>query len=175
MTDTDPPDTVPASEPAICCAARALVGLAYPSQAYLDAIAPGETPERQLEMGRESGCALLWRARNGGQAPYIDGQAFADMWRLAGGSPWAPGGRVRLPGAALLLAPGDAIVYDRGPGGPQHVDVCWLGNGQAVAGGQRDAAGNECVAIVERSLVLLGGRYVDRHTGRPIMAIIAPA
>lgn len=176
MTDVDDaPNTSPTGEPAICAAARALVGLTAPSQEYADAIAPGETPERQAEMMRESGCALLWRAQNGGGPPYRDGQAFADLWRLAGGAPWAPGGRVRVAHHGELPELGDAIVYDRSPDGAhvQHVDYCYLGAGRVVAGGQRTGAGLETIALVTRALTWTGGRLVDLHTGRPVMALIA--
>jgi hypothetical protein len=181
MTDAaeDVPDTSPTGEPAVCAAARALVGLTAPSQAYAEAIAPGETMERQTAMMAMSGCALLWRAKNGGEAPYVNGQAFADMWRLAGGAPWdrqATGSRVRVPVPGELPAPGDAVVYDRSPNGafPQHVDYCWLGAGRAVAGGQRTGAGLETIAIVTRALTWVGGKLVDLHTERPVMALIAP-
>ena len=175
MSDTDPPDTISALTPAqqaAVDAARALVGLSYPDPAYLAAVAPGETPERALEMGRESGCALLWRALNGGTAPYRDGSAFSEVWRLAGGVGWRPSGRVRAP---ELPSVGDAIVYDAAGAHPQHVDLCWIGDGQAVAGGQRTSDGRECVAIVTRRLAWTGGQLVDETTGRRVMALISPA
>ena len=175
MTDACPDTDPTGGFPALVADALALVGLTYPDQAYLDAVAPGETPERQAEMGRESGCALLWRAQNGGEAPYRDGQAFADLWELAGGSPWKPGGRVRLPVAGEMPERGDAVVYGKGPGGPEHVDLCWLGDQRAVAGGQRTGAGLETIAIVTRQLTWGGGHLVDLHTGRPVIALIAPA
>lgn len=63
----------------------------YLRQAYLEFIAPGETPQRQAEMARMSGCALvvagIWR-RIGVRhplldAPYVDETAVSRLWEIA--------------------------------------------------------------------------------------------
>lgn len=63
----------------------------YLRQAYLELIAPGEMPERQAEMARMSGCALvvagIWR-RMGIRhplldAPYETGAAVSRLWKIA--------------------------------------------------------------------------------------------
>jgi hypothetical protein len=185
VSDDAAPDTTPTGTPPVVTAALALVGLAYPDQRYLDAIAPGETPERQAVMGRESSCGLVWISLNGGVAPYHDGQAFADVWRLAGGAPWAPGGRVRRPSVddSPVICRGDAIFYNASQGGqyPAHIDAAVTSTEDcggyikimAVAGGQRDSSGNECIKLMQRSLHWIGGRLVDPATGREVGAIIA--
>lgn len=174
MSDT--PDTLTPARQRMLDLAQPLVGLAYPDQCYLDAIAPGETPARQTQMGLESGCALLLRSLLAALLgitldPYEDEHAFSDVWKLAGGTPWPPGGAVLAPRMPFT---GDAVVYDKGPGGPVHVDAVWLGDGKAIAGGQRNGKGQEMIAEVERLLEWIDGHLVDRHTGRPVMAIISP-
>lgn len=169
--------------------ALALVGLTYPDPAYVALVAPGDTGARQLEVARSSGCMLaragleealaLFPARDA----YVTGSIPGILERRAGGSPMAPGGACRR---ATMEAPpqiGDGLWWGAVPGGaPEHVDACVVSvecvatsddlTVGVVAGGQRDAAGDECVALLSRRISWRGGHWVDVGDGRQLVAVL---
>lgn len=169
--------------------AQSIVGLSAPSDEYLDLIAHGETPERALEMGTMSGCALVWLGLMGRvfvlpeRAPYVTGRAFDDVYKVAGGSPWAFGGACRKATVETPPGPGDGMVWGHHGAAVDHVDACvvdatadgddWLLS--VVAGGQRDAYGDESVKLLARTIRWSGGAWVDRSNGRPILAVLDAA
>lgn len=184
---SDSPDTLTPARQALLDDALELVGLAFPAQEYLDAIAPNESPERQQQMGKESSCgltlrAMLGRVLNVGLEAYADGSAFSILWELAGGEPWKLGGACR---PATLLSPprvGDAIFYDKSTVAVAHVDACVVAVGpydggtslsvDVVAGGQRDDHGNECIKRMTRRLRWTGSRWLDLGSGRVVAAVL---
>ena len=170
-------------------AALGLVGLTYPADAYLAAVAPAEVAAGNLararEMGRQSDCALLWIGGIavgvfGAEArPYRDTTAFQVVYELAGGpcaSPWHLAGAVRRPTLESPPQLGDGLVWGASAGAVAHVDaavvdleldgdVCAL---SVVAGGQRDGAGNETVKRLPRTIrwvpySLAAGRSIGPH------------
>ena len=173
---------------AILRAAQSAVGLAYPSPEYLDLVAPADVGARQSGIGTESGCGLtllgVYRAAFVMPPPlsYVDGQAFNDVYRLAGGTPWTPGGALEHSTLATPPTLADAIVYWHHGNAPDHVDACVtlvVVNGMtctlsAVAGGQRDA-GNECVKLIERTLLWTRNGWQDSADGRLVAAVIRAA
>ena len=140
--------------------------------AYLDVIAPVETPSRAAEMARCSGCALVARGilRRFIEHPilaaqYRDTHAMSDLVEIARGA-GAVHGPDRTP------EPGDLVIVGGGAdgGGPEHVymvldvqpdpydDGGWLVTG--LDGGQRDAGG--CQLVIQRDHIIGHGR--DRGT-----------
>jgi hypothetical protein len=188
---SDDRTTLTPARSALVAAASALVGLAYPDQAYLDAVAPGESSTRQAEMGKESGCALTLRGvllqlfTVPLQPAYVDGSAFSVLWRLAGGSPWLLQGACRKATQEAPPRVGDAIVYNAAPGGkpPVHVDAVVLEatpTGEdltivVVAGGQEketEAGIVECIAKLTRRLRWSGSAWVDLGDARPVLVVL---
>lgn len=171
---------------ALIAAASALVGATYPADAYLDAVAPTDTAARRLEIGRESGCALVLLGIQEAafdvppRLPYRDGSAFALVWDRARGMPWRPGGAVRLCTLDSPPEPGDAVSYAASPGAVGHVDACVTSADldgdvcriSAVAGGQRAANGAETVALVNRTLRWAGHAWRDVDNGREVQAAV---
>lgn len=128
---------------------------------YLDLVGPGETETMRAYMAlpKTSGCALvvrgLWRQLALFDLrltpPYKIGLAVADVVSIA-----------RRNGAwvtdlSLRPEPGDVILVGGDPkadGGVEHVATVTACDGNAlesVDGGQRDAAGNQCIATKVRT------------------------
>jgi hypothetical protein len=185
MSTTSAPSLSPARL-AVLSAARDLVDATAPDPAYLDAIAPTDPPERQLEVAKESGCILISMAvlRAAFQLedpePYKDGSAPGRLEKIAQGVPWGSfGGAFRAATLATPPQPGDLVWYDKGgPSYPQHVEtICEVSLSEllriaCIAGGERDGAGNETVRVVQRALHWDGGHWTDIANGRPVMAVI---
>lgn len=170
---------------AVVAAARSIVGLTDPDPRLLSLVAPADTPERQAQIAKTSLCMLVTLGIEEAvfevppRPPYIEGTAPRLLEARAQGYPWAPGGALRL---ATLEAPpqlGDSVWYGKGPGGPEHAELV---NGveiteagiaaECIAGGERDGAHHETVAVVERSWRWNGHQWVDLGTGRPIIAVL---
>lgn len=145
---------------------------------------------RADEMATMSGCALVWHALvrqvfEGLDADeYVTGAAFRDFARVAGRAKCAAT-------AGTPPQPGDAIEWGASGAYPAHVDACvdssvWIGTSvhlTVIAGGQRRTAeelaagepgvlGEETVKRIERTVSWMGGRWVDVHTGRAIVAVV---
>jgi hypothetical protein len=175
---------------AVVVVARACVGWTRPDPRLGALVAPTDTPERQIAIEAESLCMLtalgieeaaLEVEREPG--PYRNGSAPQQLERRAGGTPWHPGGAIRVPTLAEPPDYGDAVWYGPGPGGPEHVEhvveasevVGGVVVLTCVAGGERDAAGAETVKLVRRLLTWRGTRWLDLATGRPAEAVIDAA
>jgi len=124
--------------------------------AYLDLVAPGETPARAAEMATMSGCALTARAVLRRfiahpllAAPYRTGQAMADLVRIA-----SEADALR---SALWPMAGDVVIVGGGAdgGGTEHTWIA-LEDSWGIDGGQRDGAGFQRIA--RKGHTIAGGR-----------------
>lgn len=132
-------------------------------EAYLDAIAPGETESMKKQMATMSGCGLIvaavWRLLGVKHykldPPYIVGTAVSRLVTLARKvNAWVPFKTDQLPN------PGDMVLIgDNGAGGVEHVytvtSVTPAADGQPVVlesidGGQRDLAKYQLVLAKKR-------------------------
>lgn len=180
---------------ALITASSALVGLI--GAEYEALVASVEVAEGQLARADEiaimSGCELVWHAlvravfADLDALPYVTGAAFEDFSRIAGAAK-------RVATLATAPQPGDAIEWGASGSAEAHVDACvesvvWLGSASGaafrltvIAGGQRRTAaelaagepgvlGEETVKRIERTVSWMGGRWVDVHTGRAILAV----
>ncbi len=161
--------------PALISFARGLAGLsaAGPTRAaYLDLIAPGETPARAAEMACNSGCELTCMAilrhfidHPRLKGPYPAGQAGVILWTIG-----HEAGAIRPHGEDP--EPGDMLIVGGGEdgGGTEHaftcVDVCRAGYSgvllvTGIDGGQRSAApgtdGRGAQCILERAHDIVDG------------------
>lgn len=170
--------------------ARSCVGVnAHPAGPtwgrYVELVAPGETPRRQAEMARESGCglflgrgylrAVLAEIPKALAGAYVDGRALADLRAAAAGA-----GAVRPP--THRPAPGDIVHLAAGPGGGEHVylvtgadplpdELGGLGV-DSVDGGQRLGA-YQAVLARQRVLVSEGAGVQDQEIGGGTRAVWA--
>ncbi len=150
--------------------ARCLAGLsaspACPATraAYLNLIAPCETPERAAEMAMMSGCALValavlrhFIAHGRLEAPYRTGEAMADLVAIG-----REACALRPTGSAPQ--PGDVVIVGGGTdgGGPEHawtaLSVAWdpyepTVTVQGLDGGQRDDLGYETIVLRDHVIV----------------------
>lgn len=127
--------------------ARRCAGLRADFQDYLNFIAPGETPVRQAEMAKMSGCALtiagIWRDAGLKDArldpPYKNGQAISRLYAIAlVNKAWKPYIKNLFP------QPGDMVLIGNNTqeGGVEHVytivNIIEDGFFDTVDGGQVD-------------------------------------
>lgn len=173
---------------ALISAARDLVGLTEPSDDLGALVDPAGDPAHRAQIERLSLCMLVWRGL--AMKVFDISPALAETDR-----PYAPGSIPRILASILASAPGsrrpatleappqlgDALWYGAAGPHPEHVDACILeaeGDSEGalvlsvVAGGQRDAAGHETVARLDRTLHWQGGRWVCQDTGRPVVAVV---
>lgn len=176
---------------ALITAAGSLVGLIdleYRATIAAPEIAAADY-DRAYQIATMSGCELVWHALvrqvfDGLDADeYVTGAAFRDFDRVAGRAK-------RASALATPPQPGDAIEWGQCGAYPAHVDACvesvayrfGVFIAVVIAGGQRRTAeelaagepgvlGEETVKRIERTVSWMGGRWVDVHTGRAIVAV----
>lgn len=169
-------------------AARGMAGLTDPDPRLGTLVDPAGSPAHQVQIERLSLCMLAYRGLLCRVLAIPDVLAETDR-------PYVPGSIPRILASILASAPGarrpatldappqlgDALCYGAANGHPEHVDACLVeaeGDSEGaivatcVAGGQRDAAGHETIARVDRDLVWDGRRWVDQGTGRPVLWIL---
>jgi hypothetical protein len=164
--------------------ANSVLSLTYPAPAYLQLIAPGDTPARQLEIGKESDCGLVLLGVQEGvflvppRGPYTDGSVFEIVYKRVGGDPWHLAGALRAATQDSPPQTGDGIVYNASSMAPAHMETCVeqviFGNRLTigcVAGGEKKA-GLETVAYMSRSFLWSGLHWIDAVNLRPIIGII---
>ena len=149
------------------------VGCTAPDPRFLDLVAPGEDPARAQEMAKDSTCGLFVRGLLNVAgvtdarvvAPYHAGKVMSDLAAMA-----------REAGALLpsldAAAPGDLIML----GNPEHVFVLESLDGQmlySVQGGERDAARNEQIQRLPRSV--FGSGRAPLISSRPVELMISSA
>ena len=173
----------------VLAAAQAAVGLTGDDYRALVAAPELEAGDvvRANEIATMSGCERTWRAIVDtalgipGQL-YTTGDGFGDLYRVAGGSPWKPGGAVRLARLDSQPQVGDAIIYGASASAVAHVDACVVAAElrgtvllvSVIAGGQRDAAGGETVKLLTRTLRWQRTHWEDVANGRPVLAVCDP-
>ena len=189
MSDTDPPATLSPVRAAFVDAAQRLVGLTQDDGAYQHLVAPGDTDaQAELVARTTSGCMLVRAGLEEAvlavpvRAAFVPGTIPHILEARAGGSPWAPGGAWRIPTREAPPQVGDGLWYGQAGAMVEHVDACVLSvtpdddgaavDLQVVAGGQRDGAGRELVAELSRRLRWSGQRWIDLHTGRPVVGVL---
>lgn len=177
---------------ALIAAAQQLVGCSgdmYAAVVAAPELAAG-LPGRAAEVAAMSGCGLVYLAlvRGVWGLPgelYRTGQAFADVYRLAGGrdgQAWRPAGACRAATLEAPPQPGDGIVWGASAGAVAHVDACVVDDALhiggpvltlgVVAGGQRSAEGDETVALLSRVLRWQAGGWQDTANGRRVLAVL---
>jgi hypothetical protein len=176
--------------PLLLAASRSLVGLTEPDPALGALVDPGGDASHEAAVEHLSLCMLAYRglvtrvfaipaAVSHVDRPYVPGSIPALLWAILGAL-GHEGSAARVPTLEAPPSPGDGLWWGSAPGAAEHVDACVLevaGEGTvlqlcAVAGGQRDAAGRETIAVVRRTIRWQGSRWVDTGDGRPLMAIL---
>lgn len=145
--------------------------------AYLQLIAPGETPDRADELATMSGCGLVCRGVLGEfvahpllEPPYHTGKVLEQLVTIAREAG-------ALHGPERIPEPGDLVLVGGGRdgGGPEHVWVALTVEPdphdehslavEGLDGGQRDAAGHQVVKL--RKHVLGAGYDKASDDGAP--------
>lgn len=191
MSDTIPPDTQPTGEPAICVAARALIGLTEDDDAYRAIVDPLGSDNERIEVADEvSSCMLVAAWLLGWRGRFVPDTIQTTLRQL-----WGSTGRV--PDEDDCVSLGGQVWWSAAGSEPEHVDACVIGVERTalswltltvVAGGQRVTAndveagvfpasklGKRCIKQVRRNLTSTFGEpsngWIDTGTQRRMLGV----
>jgi hypothetical protein len=178
VSDDTAPDTSPTGEPAICAAARSLIGLTEDDAAYAAIVDPvGPYAEEVRVAHSVSSCMLVAAWLLGWREQFVADTIQNTLRSLWGGSTG------RVPDVDDFCGPGAQIWWRASASSPEHVDAAVLAVQRSslvkvmltvVAGGQRNAAGKRCIAQLTREVYWDGRAWTDATNGRCVLGVHDP-